>query len=394
LITGPNFFVFGLLFLEKNLDGTVGQFLVSESGGVPLYFVILYAREEAWRTLSAFRLVQLVSSTFLVEGPSILFHGLPWSSLVFAKGPGDPRDLLVLGNSLTSLFSYHAYHELLRAVDIHYSGEWSGFLLRSDLTEHKWTGLEIGLEFENLILFTAIDLGLASFDQSTIVEGMLTFFDDHVRNGLSGVWSIEVRPFLHLPFERASSDILDSDSEWVTSIERWSSHDHDRAVEHTLDFDSVPNFLALLISFHVTVFDDGITFDREKGSILVEVLSSEKFPFTIVDLEFPFNFSIAAAFSTVELEDVISVFKLSTEVIDLGVLSEFFGSRFSSHVDRLSVLPNDLSIKHGETTFISVKWHLEAVLGTVVTNWEFSPDVICDILFLSPFILVLFSITA
>jgi hypothetical protein len=57
-------------------------------------------------------------------------------------------------------------------------------------------------------------------------------------------------------------------------------------------------------------------------------------------------------------------------------------------------LPNDLSIKHGETTFISVKWHLEAVLGTVGTNWEFSPDVICDILFLSPFILVLFSITA
>jgi hypothetical protein len=126
--------------LEKNPDGLVVQFRVSESGGVPLHATVLLASEEAWRTLSAFRLVQLVRYSFLCDGLFILFHGLPWSSLVFAKGPGDPRDLLVLGNSLTSLFSFYAYHKRLRVgvKVIHYSGEWSEFLLRSDLSQHKW----------------------------------------------------------------------------------------------------------------------------------------------------------------------------------------------------------------------------------------------------------------
>lgn len=207
----------------------------------------------------------------------------------------------------------------------------------------------------------------------------MTFFDDHVRNGLSGVWSIKVRPFLHLPHERASSDIRHSDSHWVTSIERWSSHNHDRAVKHALDLDSVPIILALLVSFDVTVFDNGVAFYGFDGSILIEILSSENFPFTSVDLEFPFNSTIAAAFSTVELEDMISISKLSTEVIDLGVLSEFLGLGISSLVDRLSVLLNDLSIKDSQSTFISVKWHLEAVLGTVDTNWEPSLDVHSEI---------------
>jgi hypothetical protein len=117
---------------------------------------------------------------------------------------------------------------------------------------------------------------------------MFTLFDDHVGDGLCGVWSIEIGILLHLPLEVGSSDILDSGGKWVTSVEGWSAHDHDWPIENALNLDHMPLLTVLLVDCNVTVLDNGVPFDGFFGHELVEVLVRQKVPISFtIDLESP-----------------------------------------------------------------------------------------------------------
>jgi len=89
-------------------------------------------------------------------------------------------------------------------------------LLSSDLSEHSWVLVELRAKRDASVL--ASDLSSASLDDCSVEELVLTFFDDHVRDGLSGVYEVKVGPLLDLPFERLSGDILDSDGHWMLTI--------------------------------------------------------------------------------------------------------------------------------------------------------------------------------
>jgi hypothetical protein len=51
-----------------------------------------------------------------------------------------------------------------------------------------------------------------------IRKGVMSGFDDHPRESLSGVWTIKIHPFLELNIERVRLNISDSNRAWIASV--------------------------------------------------------------------------------------------------------------------------------------------------------------------------------
>jgi hypothetical protein len=123
---------------------------------------------------------------------------------------------------------------------------------------------------------------------------MDTFFDDHVRDGLSDVGLLSVLVLLDGEFEGGSSDVLDSHGDWMATVETKWAEDHDRSVKLASDWHLEPFGHWALLELVITELDHGLVFNGLEHSVLVQIGSGESFPFSAVDLELPRGLSIAA----------------------------------------------------------------------------------------------------
>jgi hypothetical protein len=175
-----------------------------------------------------------------------------------------------------------------------------------------------------------------------------TIFDDHVRNSLFGVSEVEVGPFLELECERFPGDILDSDREWVRSIERWWAHNNNWVVELVLDRNLVPKVLVRLVNSNSSEFNDSITSDLGEVSVHVQVFLTEIHPGSTVASEGPGGSDLSGFRDVEDLEDVVSSGSIDAES---EVLSLFGRSHRS----------NDLAVPKNLSSVIEIDWESEAV---------------------------------
>jgi hypothetical protein len=183
-----------------------------------------------------------------------------------------------------------------------------------------------------------------------------TIFDDHVRNSLFGVSEIEVGPFLELECERFPGDILDSDREWVRSVEGWWAHNNNWVVELVLDRNLVPKVLVRLVNSNSSEFNDSITSDLGEVSVHVQVFLTEIHPGSTVASEGPGGGDLSGFGDVEDLEDVVSSGSIDAES---EVLSLFGRSDRS----------NDLAVPKYLSSVIEIDWESEAV-GVVSGRWD------------------------
>jgi len=88
-------------------------------------------------------------------------------------------------------------------------------LVRDDLAEHDWI-LELSAKVDAVPGSTNV-LG-SGLVLTSICEDVVTGLSNEPRDSLSGVGTIEVRPFLDLDIERVGLDVHDSNGTWVLAI--------------------------------------------------------------------------------------------------------------------------------------------------------------------------------
>jgi len=103
----------------------------------------------------------------------------------------------------------------------------------------------------------------------------------------------------------------------------------------------------------------------------VQIGSGECHPFSAVDLELPGSLSITAGFSTIKLQDVITLVQGNIEV-ELG--------GFSSLPDISSSLLHNLTVHHRDTAQTEICWGSEGPFGIVVSIGESDSIVESDVL--------------
>jgi len=103
----------------------------------------------------------------------------------------------------------------------------------------------------------------------------------------------------------------------------------------------------------------------------VQIGSGKCHPFSAVDLELPGSLSIAAGFSTIKLQDVITLVQGNIEV-ELG--------GFSSLPDISSSLLHNLTVHHRDTAQTEICWGSEGPFGIVVSIGESDSIVESDVL--------------
>jgi hypothetical protein len=216
----------------------------------------------------------------------------------------DPRNLLTLRDFL-GLSGLHLNSELLVGDAVESSHVDLALPLGGNLGQHDWSGLELGLVVDFVVL--SVSGGEASFDDSTVLQGMDTLLNNHVRYDLGVMILLLVGVLLDGELERGSSDILHSHGDRLATVKTEWTEDHDRSIELASDRNLEPlgghAFLELVISkFNYSLIRNGC-----KHSVFVEILGGEGFPFSAVDLELPSSLAITTTFGTVKFKNMVAL---------------------------------------------------------------------------------------
>lgn len=159
----------------------------------------------------------------------------------------------------------------------------------------------------------------------------------------------------------------------VCIIRKWS-HDNNWAIKLTNNIHCLPLIFLCLNNCNSTKFANNTVFSIDINirniSVFVQVFNREIFPFSIVNLEAPFRCSITTRFSTINLKNMVTIYKCSTEIKFSGLTIIPYVVLFLFHVD---------AIEHWETSFSEISWEFKAVLCVVNTCWENCTEIVPDI---------------
>jgi hypothetical protein len=147
---------------------------------------------------------------------------------------------------------------LVGDILLSYAVGFSNFL-GGDGREYYGGFYEVMLEFDVFPLGSCV--GLPSFDPSASREFMSSSLNNHIRDSLRGMALIEIRPFLHLPFEVISVDFLDTNRGWMYSIKRKWSHNNDWIIENTGNINREPGVCIRLVLDKGAHFHNCFSFD-------------------------------------------------------------------------------------------------------------------------------------
>jgi hypothetical protein len=159
---------------------------------------------------------------------------------------------------------------------------------------------------------------------------------------------IEVGPFLELEGKGSSGHVLNSDRDWMRSVERWRSHNDNRAVKLILNTNSVPKIFVRLVDLNSAELNDSITSDFGEESVLVQVALSEVHPGSAITSEGPRSRHLRKFGDVEDLEDMVTSRGVHAESEVLGLLGR-------SHT------LYDLTVPKNLGTVVKVDWKSEAV---------------------------------
>ncbi len=125
---------------------------------------------------------------------------------------------------------------------------------------------------------------------------------------------IEILPFLELPVEGLSSDILYTDCNWVVLVVGWSTHNDDGPIKETFDEDFVPVECVELHCGHIAKLNNSVSVDWWWLQLQIQVRRGKVFPFTIIHLELPPRLTITALGCAPYFEGMITSRNSSTEI--------------------------------------------------------------------------------
>jgi hypothetical protein len=216
-----HFLILGLLFFNLEINSIIIELGKSHSSSITT-ISRLHISKDSWLGLVEAWILESDSSP-LVSHIILGSSTKPLSSGVFRKTPGNIRDFFdVELLTVNFLFSLHQDLESFTRDVSHSSGVRSALDIRRDLSEHNWSLIFAEFLLEVDLLPFLASVGLAGHDPRAVWELVSTRLNDHERDLLCGVRSVEVEPFLDLPLEGGlsngvSSNILDSDSSRIGS---------------------------------------------------------------------------------------------------------------------------------------------------------------------------------